>query len=387
MPSSGWHLPTNCRPLAFDARKAYFNEGSKERQMRNVDIIAELKAGLFLRANMDPVPMFGAVNVQRAEDTFGATGCSILQASKRILDICGDLRGQDHLSMIELAYSGATGDAIFSGLVNSAMLEPFRGVDSTAGWTRPQEVTNFKSNRRLRSKRVEELALLARGQTAEHLQPDFADAESYFAHRFARKFNVDARDLLDQDVDALTVPARLFGNAALSLKKDLIYSRLLANAVLSDGVALFDASTHANLNSSSALSEANLDAGIAAMENLQENDLPVDALAKFLMVPPELTGLARRLNRNMNNPLTIRSESRLSNGLVDPVTGATYGGSATSWFLSAANGPIEFGFIESNRPTLRSYPLTGGQWGVGYSVNFDVGAAAVGHQGIQKNEA
>ena len=355
--------------------------------MRTVDIVAELKAGLFLRANIDPVPVFGATNAQRAEDAFGAAGCSILEASKRILDICGDRRGQDHLGMIESAFSGATGDAIFSGLVNSVLVAPFRATDSTTGWVHQQEVTNFKSNRRLRSKRVEELALLPRGQTAEHLQPDFADAESYFAHRFARQFNVDARDLLDEDVDALVVPARLFGNAALSLKKDLIYSRLLANDDLSDAAALFNAASHNNLNTGAALSEANLDAGIAAMENLQENDLPVDAIAKFLVVPPELAGLARRLNRNMNNPLTVRTDTRLVNGLVDPVTGTTYAGSATSWYLSTTNGPIEFGFRESSRPTLRSRPLTQGKWGISYDVIFDVGAAAVGHLGLQKNEA
>jgi hypothetical protein len=126
---------------------------------------------------------------------------------------------------------------------------------------------------------------------------------------------------------------------------------------------------------------------LAAMENLQENDLPVDATAKFLMVPPELGGLARRLNREMGLPLTVRTDTRLANGLVDPVTGTTYAGSATSWYLSAANGPIEFGFRESSRPTLRSRPLTQGQWGISYDVIFDVGAAAVGYQGIQKNTA
>jgi hypothetical protein len=351
------------------------------------DIISELKAGLLLRAGIDPVPAFGEANAQRAEDEFGAAGCSILEASKRILDIVGERRDQDHLGTIEAAFSGMTGDSIFSGVVNSVLLESFRTGDSTGGWVRSREVNDFRTNRRIRAKRVEQMTLLARGETAEHLQPDFADAETYEASRFARKFEVDAQDLLDDDVEALTVPARLFGDASLSLKKDLIYSRLLENAVLSDSVAVFDAATHGNLNTSSALSEANLDSSIASMEVLRENDLPVDAIAKYLIVPPELAGLGRRLNREMGLPLTVRSDSRLSNGVVDPESGVAFAGSATSWYLSAANGPLEFGFRGSNRPTLRTYSLGPGQWGIGYDVNFDIGAALVGHLGLQKNVA
>ena len=354
--------------------------------MTQTGIVAELKAGLYLHAGLNAERVFGATNCQRAEDRFGPTGCGVVEAAREILTICGERGGLDSRGAIEAAFSGSTGESIFGNVVEAAMLEPFKSGDSTLGWVLEREILNFKTNERIRRKRVEQLQSLPRGQTAEHHQPEFGDAETYRAHRFAKTFQVDSQDLVTHDLSAITDPARMFGEAALSLKKDLVYSKLLENANLVDGVAAFD-STRGNLNTTTALSEANLDASLASMELLRENDLPVDALAKYLVCPPELGGLARRLNREMGNPLTVRSDSRLSNGVVDPLNGTVFAGSATTWYLSAADGPLEFGYISSNRPTLRSYTLDKGQWGVGWDVVFDVGAAMVGHLGLQKNTA
>jgi len=354
--------------------------------MTQTGIIAELRAGLYLRAGLNAELIFGATNCQRAEDRFGPTGCGVVEAAREILTICGERGGLDSRGAIEAAFSGSTGESIFGNVVEAAMLEPFKSDDSTLGWVFEREVLNFKTNERIRRKRVEQLQPLARGQAAEHHQPEFGDAETYRAHRFAKKFQVDSQDLVTHDLAAITDPARMFGEAALALKKDLIYSKLLENANLVDGVAAFD-STRGNLNTTTALTESNLDASLAAMEVLQENDLPVDAIAKYLICPPELAGLARRLNRTMNNLLTVRSDSRLSNGVADPLDGTVFAGSATSWYLAAADGPLEFGFRGSNRPTLRSYVLGQGKWGIGWDIVYDIGAALVGHHGIQKNAA
>jgi hypothetical protein len=349
-------------------------------------ITDEIGAALLLRCGGNPERAYGAKIAQLAEDRFGGAGCGVVAAAKQVLDILGESTALDNLGMIEAAFSGATGAAIFDGLVNSLVVEPFRTGDPTTGWVREVEVDNFKSNIRIRREQVEQLKLLARGETAEHLQPEFSTSETYNADRFARQFVVDAQDLADDDIHALSEPARLFGGASLALKRDLVFTAMLANADLSDSVALFHA-THSNLNTSAALSESNLDAGISAMLNTQENSRPVDAIAKFLVVPPALLGLAHRLNRNMSLPLSVRSDTRLENGVTDPVSGTEYAGSATSWYLSAAAGPIEFGFIDSNRPRVTSWPLTRGAWGLGYGINFDVGVGVTGFNGIQKNTA
>ena len=350
-------------------------------------IMREIEAGLLLRAGINPEPHVGQDIANRADDRYTQVGLSVLEASREVLDICGlPSHNLDSASTIEAAFSGGGVGAIFDRVLNAAVVEPFRSGDSTLGWVTEVEVTDFKSNIRIRREQVEQMKLLPRGGTAEDLQVEFATSESYRAHRFARRFTVDAQDLLNDDVQALTEPGRLFGTASLRLKRDLVYSVLLANGALSDSVAMFHAD-HSNLLTGAALSAATLDAGIAAMENLQENSQSVDVSPRFLVVPPELRGLALRLNRDMVNPLVVRSDSRLSNGVVDPVDATTYAGSATSWYLSASSGPVEFGFIGSRLPTIRSEVLTQGAFGVSFGINFDVGSVASGFNGVQKSTA
>ena len=69
-------------------------------------------------------------------------------------------------------------------------------------------------------------------------------------------------------------------------------------AKLADGSGLFHAD-HSNLGTGSALTESNLDAGMAAIEIQTENSVPLDTPARFLLVPPSERGNGRRLARAM----------------------------------------------------------------------------------------
>ena len=199
--------------------------------------------------------------------------------------------------------------------------------------------------------------------------------------------------MVSDDLDAVLQPARSIGESGLRLKRDLIYSVLLANANLADGTPLFDAS-RGNLNTGAALTEANLDAAMASMKVWRENNSPLGLSARHLIVPPELEGLSKRLIRNMDtrngSNLFVKSESRLSNGVTDPTDDKVYAGSATTWFatIAAGDGPtIEVGFIDSPLPKLQRFNLDKGQWGVGYDVVMDVGAKALSGLGLEKNTA
>jgi hypothetical protein len=349
-------------------------------------ITHEIGAGLLLKAGIDPKFHYGNDIAARADSRYGKVGLTVIEACLELNAITGQPHPGSHYDLIDAAFSGVDGADLFLGVVGMALVEPFRAGDSTIGWVTEKEVVNFKDNVRIRREEVEQMKLLPRGGTAEHLGPKFAASETYRAHRFARQFSADSQDLVNDDVDALIEPARLFGKAALGLKRDLVYSILLANAALTDGDALFHAN-HSNLRTGSALSAANLDAAMSGMEVLSQNNQSVDADPRYLIVPPELRGLGLRLNRNMNNVLTVRSDSRLSNGVTDPVTGTLYAGSGTTWFLSATGGPIEFGYLESRLPEVRSHNLDKGEYGTNFDIVYDVGSAAVGFDGIQKNTA
>lgn len=125
-----------------------------------------------------------------------------------------------------------------------------------------------------------------------------------------------------------------------------------------------------------------------------ENSRPLDLVGTYVIVPPELFGPARRLAHELHIPgdvfnIEVRSEARLTAGVTDPVDGTSHAGSATTWYLAAGDAPtIEFGFIDSNRPTVRSFELkSGGRWGMGFDVVWDVGAKALDYRGLHKSTA
>jgi hypothetical protein len=313
------------------------------------------------------------------------------EAALEVVKMTGTPDPQNSRDRFEAAFSSATGSELFSGLVNSAMMQPFAGsADSTAGWISEVEVRDFRENRRLRSKFSEPLKKLPRGESAEHVASDTSAAETYRVARYARTFEVDFQDLVDDDLDALTQPGLMLGRGALRLKLDLVYSVLMANAALADSVTLFDA-THNNSNTSAALAAGTLDTSMASMRNQQENSVPLDLDPRFLILPPALEGLGKRLVRDMdtgNGRMFVRVASRLEIGVVDPTDQTDYAGSASTWYLAASGAPvIEFGYRETNRPTVQSYDLGRGQWGRGWRINWDVGAKSLDFRGIQKNTA
>ncbi len=60
-------------------------------------------------------------------------------------------------------------------------------------------------------------------------------------------------------------------------------------------------------------------------------------------------------------------------------------GAATKWYLSAG-GPrtirVAYRRGTNRLPVLRSYSLDQGQWGMGWDINMDIGAAAMDYRGL-----
>jgi len=358
-------------------------------------IVDEMVAGMMIRAKLDPTVGPNRKHSERmanlAFDRYGGTGITAREAAMEVNKMTGVPDPGNWRDRFEAAYSSATGSELFSGLINSSMMQAFAGsADSTKGWVAEVEVANFRENRRLRSQFSEPLNKLPRGQSAEHLASDTSTAEVYRVARYARKFEVDGQDLADADTDALTQPALTLGRGALALKLDLCFSVLLANAALADSVAMFDAA-HANLNTTATLAAGTLDTSMASMRNQQENGVALDLAPQFLILPPSLEGLGKRLVRDMdggNGRMFVRVASRLENGVTDPDSGTEHAGSGTTWYLAASGAPvIEFGYIETNRPMVQAYDLRAGRWGKGWQIKWDIGAKSLDYRGMQKNTA
>ena len=348
-------------------------------------------AGWFVHCGLPAEASFGPSACEEAEATFGPSGCDLLEAMRFVCEVEGTPSGGNNYDLIQAASSTATGDAIFSTAIGAAIQMPFNAsMDTTVGWVREREVPNFSQQERPRVDPVDGLPRVARGTSATDTPLAIPSAETYTPFRFGRKFSAGEQDLVDDGVNGILDQARMLGQAALSEKLNRVYAVLLANAALADGVALFDASTHANLDTTSSLAASTLDAAMSGMRRQTANSVIVGVEPKILLVPTELEGLAKRLCRDMDRgddtDLIVRAEPRLSAGVT--VDDTTYTGSATTWYVASENwSSLEFGYIDQPTPTVRPFGLKGGRWGLGWDIKYDFGIGVLGHQGIHKSTA
>lgn len=318
---------------------------------------------------------------------------------------------------VQAAVSGGALADIFTTNINAVFLQKFaEAEDTTGGWTQDGEAQNFQPMERTRLLKGNRLSPHARGQEADH--EDRSDAmETYKIARYSKQFAVDEMDIIDDRFNTFKDIPDEMGQACGRLRPDLCYSILLANAALSattnNSTALFSASqpnSQSNLVASGGtLSSATLQAGMASMFNIMENGVGLNLYPTHFLGPMILCGTAFNLLQGQNialagtagsvtekgdlNPLfalqskfgriEVVSDSRLTNGVVDPVTGTTYSGSATTWRLVSNKGPtIEVAYRKGagKAPQVRQYVLDKGKWGLGWDVNFDIGAKALAWQ-------
>lgn len=339
-------------------------------------------------------------------------------SSLSLVDLCreavrldGGRATHDQTDMIRSAVSGGSLSAIFTTTVNAELLASYvEAPDSTRGWVAETDVPNFLAHERAAMGKFGPLSKHARGGEAEHLDTSDSKETSKIA-RYSGQFVVDEMDIIDDRFGALdAVSPGEMGAAAASLRPDLVYSILLANAALdADSIALFHAS-HANADTT-AFSAAAIETGIAKMAKQRIRSRPLNVRARFVLVPHDLRfsadifltsaqrfdGSSTGTAGGVKNPLAelglqAIAEDRLgAAGVTDPVTGTSYTGSATNWYLSARPGEngartlvVKYRRGTGRAPQVRSFMLEKGKWGIGWDINLDIGADADDYRGLYR---
>jgi len=91
----------------------------------------------------------------------------------------------------------------------------------------------------------------------------------------------------------------------------------------------------------------------------------------------------------IGDTLTLVSDDRVGlTGCWNPLTKAMQAGSATNWFLTS--GPyrgmrVLYRRGTNRQPSVRSYVLDKGQWGIGWDMNFDIGSKIIDYRGLYKS--
>lgn len=298
--------------------------------------------------------------------------------------------------MIRAALSNVAGVGPIQGIVNAAILRGFEDErDSTAGWVRMVDLPSYTAAQLAIVDEPPRLAPVPPGRSAPVVNFGVS-AEGWKLAKFGAQFSLSEEDMLNGESIGLQLVAyEQLGRAARRVAIDLVYSVLLENPTLDDGAALF-AAGRSNY-ATAALADTALDAGIGAVVNQVQADEDGDPVhrglsPKYLIVPGQLVGPARRLVANMDTGdgegLIVRGESRLSAaGLLDPRDDeTTRAGTATNWLLACPESQaagIVLGALNGNlTPRIRTFELDKGEWGIGWDVSLPLACAALDAQAL-----
>ena len=357
-----------------------------------------LSAALQMRCGRDPIDPNATDSVRREQECACEMGEAFIheplyEIARQCLRIEDCPEPVSLLDQVRSAFSTATLSNVLTANANASLTAGFDETpSSTLGWTSEVDRNDFKVGDAV-SISANKLSLLPRGEVAESATAT-ADSEQYSIARFAKSFVISDEDVVSDNIAALIGLPRSLGIAAGELRSDLVYSILLANAALdADSIALFGAATHANLDTaSSALSASTLEAGIARVAKQKELGRDLNLRVTHLIVPSALkiTGAQILHNAQLDDSenITLRSDSRLDNGVTNPITGASVSANSTQWLLAAGkNRTIEVAFLSgtNRRPVLREWMLTQGKWGIGFSVSLDIGSKALSFLGLYKS--
>lgn len=336
---------------------------------------------------------------------------SLVDLAREACRLDGRELPSDRVGIIHAAFSGSSLANIFTSNINTVVLSTYESMgDTTVGWVREGEVPDFKTNDRPRMTKSAGLEKLPRGGTADHMTRGDV-GESFKIARYAKQMVIDEQDMIDDTFQALRDTPIEMGEACAALRPDLVYAILLANPTLTaTGRALFN-STDANLDTSSALAADKLKAAVTAIQNFQENGRNLNLQVTHLIVPNtlEFTGdnllesstvviagtagaVTERGDRNSlrRKAISLVTDARLDNGVIDPDSGTTYAGSASTWYLAAARAhTIEVAYRRGTgqSPQIRNFTLDKGQWGLGWDCAMDIGAKALDWRGLHRSDA
>lgn len=291
--------------------------------------------------------------------------------------------------------------AILTATAEKSMLMGWdESPESWMKWTRRGTLPDFKRGERVGLSGFSDLDKI--GTDGEIAYGKFTDRAEYIqVSEYAKKFRLNRRTIVNDDLAAFTQVPRGMGRAANRKVGDVVYA-LLASAgptMNQDSTLLFDVSTHKNYVSSSgaAPSTASLAIAYTAMAIQKDpNSLSVlNIIPKFLLTPKTLEVTANVLRTSTFDPagttnsISKRDAPNPFQNRFEVISDARLDGqSTTAWVLTADPNTfdtIEVAFLNGMaEPALREQE----EWdmsGVEYVVRVDFGASVLDYRTMYKN--
>lgn len=299
---------------------------------------------------------------------------------------------------------------ILANVQNKVLLRAYKKAAPTwRRWCKIGNVPDFKLLSRLKLSDFGDLRETKEDGEIEDSQLIDSN-ETFRLAWYARKISLTLQMFINDDLDALSRLPALMGQSAARLPSRLVYTHLLANGNMADGTPLFHAD-HANYNSAaSALAAATLQTAIQAFRKQTTFQAPnetvggvaipaepLDVEPEFLLVPPELEVMAKKL---VFSPGEVAAES--SSGVVNVyktilkdvivesrLSHTGYSGySATGYYVlpnSESIDTFEVGFLDGNEEPRTDTFEDFNRLAMQFRVYLPCVAKALDHRGMHKS--
>jgi hypothetical protein len=213
--------------------------------------------------------------------------------------------------------------------------------------------------------------------------------EVYAVITYGRIISLTRQAIINDDLGAFDRLPRAFSGSARRLENFLVYQQLLANAALSDGVALFHA-THGNLMAAAAISVASLGLARAAMrKQLGKAGEKLNLPPKFLLVGPDKEQEAYQFTSAQFVPAQASNVNEFRQGgrtALEPIVDNEIDG--TKWYLAADNADVdtvEYCYLDGSEGVYMESQMGFKIDGIDLKARLDFAAKAIDHRGLVHN--
>ncbi len=282
---------------------------------------------------------------------------------------------------------------------NKTLLAAYDEAPTSYGmWVRTApSAPDFKALNRIRFGELPDPEVVP--ENAPYKEKATTDAkESYKVQKYGELFSITWEALINDDLDAIARIPAMQGNAMRRKINKVCYAVLTANAALSDGVALFHASSHgANLDTN-ALSVANLNVGYAVMRQQAglTSGTVLNIAPRYLIVPAALAATAYQIQGSLADPAAGGSAAGNSNTaniygpngprrLVIVEEGQLDANSATAWYLAADPSQVdtvELTFLQGEESPVLEREMGFEVDAVKYKIRQTFAAKAIDYRGL-----
>ncbi len=282
---------------------------------------------------------------------------------------------------IKAMHSTSDFPIILENSMRKVLLDAYGNSETTYKvWAKKSSTPDFKTMRRIRKGEtpvfleVPEGAEITMGTMGE-------ERESYALLTYGRGISFTRQMLINDDLGAFNDLSAAFGLQAARLENKIVYAILTANALMNDGVALFDAA-HGN-SGTGVIANTGLDAMFVAMATQKGIDgvTLLNIKPKWLLVPPAKRMTAITMMKETGPSLAIANQNWFA-GTLDVVSDAELTDTA-KWYGVAPTGDVEYAHLAGAEGVqMIRRENEGGILGVQMWAFLDFAAKAVGWKGL-----